>query len=75
LTEVVFKQSETLALDLEQFARHGKRTVISAEDVRLCGRRNEAVVEALDREIEKHKATLADGKSTGASKKQKTTKE
>ncbi|KAI8374587.1 kinetochore component CENP-S-domain-containing protein [Radiomyces spectabilis] len=43
LTDVVFKQMETMATDLEAFAKHGKRSVISMEDVKLCARRNESL--------------------------------
>ncbi|KAI9143912.1 putative apoptosis-inducing TAF9-like domain 1 family protein [Paraphysoderma sedebokerense] len=41
LTEVVYKQIETMAIDVEFFAKHNKRTTISSDDVKLCARRNE----------------------------------
>ncbi|KAG2185905.1 hypothetical protein INT43_002343, partial [Umbelopsis isabellina] len=37
LADVVYKQMETLALDVEMFARHGKRSTISMEDVKVGG--------------------------------------
>lgn len=43
LTELVYSQTETLALDLECFANHAKRTMISTEDVKLCARKNEGL--------------------------------
>lgn len=43
LAEVVMTQMQTMATDLEAFAVHGKRAVISMEDVKLCARRNNSL--------------------------------
>ncbi|KAI7901818.1 kinetochore component CENP-S-domain-containing protein [Cokeromyces recurvatus] len=43
LAEVVFDQMQTMAIDLEAFAGHSKRSVISMEDVKLCARRNDSL--------------------------------
>ena len=40
LANLVYKQTETLATDMELFAKHAKRTIIQVEDVKLCARRN-----------------------------------
>ncbi|KND03612.1 uncharacterized protein SPPG_01088 [Spizellomyces punctatus DAOM BR117] len=47
LSELVYQQAEIMALDLECFSRHGRRTVISTEDVKLCARRNDSVHQIL----------------------------
>ncbi|KAI9360906.1 kinetochore component CENP-S-domain-containing protein, partial [Pilaira anomala] len=47
LAEVVYSQMGIMAADLEAFANHGKRTGISMEDVKLCARRNESMLEIL----------------------------
>ncbi|EQC30596.1 hypothetical protein SDRG_11651 [Saprolegnia diclina VS20] len=39
LTDVVLKQVDLVAVDLQQFAQHAGRKKISAEDVLLCARR------------------------------------
>ncbi|KAG2212801.1 hypothetical protein INT46_002129 [Mucor plumbeus] len=43
LTEILMSQMQTMATDLEAFATHGKRAVISMEDVKLCSRRNDSL--------------------------------
>ncbi|KAL1919811.1 uncharacterized protein VTP21DRAFT_1742 [Calcarisporiella thermophila] len=47
LADLVYKQAESLAVDLEQFARHAKRTTITMDDVKLCARRNEALYQLI----------------------------
>ncbi|XP_033126677.1 centromere protein S-like [Anneissia japonica] len=41
--EATFRQCETVAVDLELFAKHGKRSVINNEDVKLLARRSDAL--------------------------------
>ncbi|KAI9227853.1 MAG: kinetochore component CENP-S-domain-containing protein [Piptocephalis tieghemiana] len=53
LTELVYQQAETMGDDLEYFARHGKRTTISMEDVKLCTRRNESLYQQIKEDIER----------------------
>ena len=48
LTELVFSQGELIANDLEAFCRHGKRTVINMDDVKLIARKNEKLSEILE---------------------------
>ncbi|KAI7864201.1 kinetochore component CENP-S-domain-containing protein [Spinellus fusiger] len=40
LADVVYKQAETMAMDLESFSKHAKRSTVSMDDVLLCARRN-----------------------------------
>ena len=47
LSELVWSQIETLAGDLEAFAKHAGRSVINCDDVLLVARRNEALAEIL----------------------------
>ncbi|CAO3624774.1 unnamed protein product [Mucor fragilis] len=47
LAEVVMAQMQTMATDLEAFAAHGKRAVISMEDVKLCSRRNDSLYQLI----------------------------
>ncbi|KAL1935412.1 hypothetical protein VTP01DRAFT_4552 [Rhizomucor pusillus] len=44
LADVVYKQIESMATDLEAFAKHNsKRSVINVEDVKLLARRNNSL--------------------------------
>ncbi|KAJ2221410.1 MHF histone-fold complex component, partial [Coemansia sp. RSA 485] len=52
LSQVVFAQAETVGADLECFAKHAKRAKISTEDVKLCARRNDDLLQALMEKIE-----------------------
>ncbi|KAM9706911.1 centromere protein S isoform 2-T2 [Dama dama] len=43
ISEVTFRQCENFATDLEMFARHGKRSTINTEDVKLLARRSHSL--------------------------------
>ncbi|KAI8488625.1 Centromere protein S [Branchiostoma belcheri] len=43
MSEATMKKCGEFAVDLELFARHGKRTVVNADDVKLVARRNKAL--------------------------------
>ncbi|KAG8568380.1 hypothetical protein GDO81_013975 [Engystomops pustulosus] len=43
LSEITFRQCETFAKDLEMFARHGKRSTINMDDVKLLSRRSRSL--------------------------------
>lgn len=47
LCHVVCSQTETMGADLECFAKHGKRSKISVDDVKLCVRRNQDLLQRL----------------------------
>ncbi|KAK3784326.1 hypothetical protein RRG08_017900 [Elysia crispata] len=52
LSESLNQQVQCYALDLENFAKHAKRTNISVDDVRLLARRNPALLQHLNCLIE-----------------------
>uniref|UniRef100_H2LES2 Centromere protein S n=1 Tax=Oryzias latipes TaxID=8090 RepID=H2LES2_ORYLA len=43
IAETAFRQCDIFAKDLEAFARHAKRSMVSAEDVKLVARRSNAL--------------------------------
>eukprot|EP00035_Acanthoeca_spectabilis_P031994 m.16680 g.16680 ORF g.16680 m.16680 type:complete len:117 (+) comp5079_c0_seq1:50-400(+) len=45
LSDLVYRQTEVNAADLQQFARHAKRTTVNMEDVKLLARRSESMHE------------------------------
>lgn len=47
LSEMVWGQIQTVAQDLEAFAKHNGRTTINTKDVLLLSRRNDALAELL----------------------------
>lgn len=52
LTEYVWEQSQTLAMDLEAFAVHRGSTVIETKDILLYTRRNDALKSIVQTEID-----------------------
>ncbi|KAM9758486.1 centromere protein S isoform 1-T1 [Menidia menidia] len=48
IAETAFRQCDVFAKDLEAFARHAKRSIVSAEDVKLAARRSTALVSATE---------------------------
>ena len=53
LTELVWAQIESAAVDLESFAKHAGRKTIAVEDVLLLARRNEDLERLLKDAVEK----------------------
>ncbi|OBZ87936.1 Centromere protein S [Choanephora cucurbitarum] len=49
LAEIVFEQMQIMANDLESFATHARRAVISMDDVKLCARRNDSLYNLLSK--------------------------
>ncbi|KAI8336167.1 kinetochore component CENP-S-domain-containing protein [Chlamydoabsidia padenii] len=47
LANVIYKQMETMALDIEAFSSHARRTMAHGDDVLLCARRNDSLHELL----------------------------
>lgn len=45
ISETVWKQAESFAVDLELFAKHAKRSIINADDVKLLVRRNPCLLQ------------------------------
>eukprot|EP00920_Eleutheroschizon_duboscqi_P027329 GHVT01066908.1.p1 GENE.GHVT01066908.1~~GHVT01066908.1.p1 ORF type:complete len:140 (-),score=15.65 GHVT01066908.1:393-812(-) len=48
LAEATFKQCQVMAKDLEQFAKHAKRTTINADDVKLLIRKSPALLDHIN---------------------------
>lgn len=71
LTELLYAQIGTVAVDLESFARHAGRTVVTDEDVLLLARRNESLRSLMRDEIEKAKARAEDEEKGGGAVKRK----
>ncbi|XP_039364895.1 centromere protein S isoform X1 [Mauremys reevesii] len=77
ISEITFRQCENFAKDLEMFARHGKRTVINSEDVKLLARRSNSLLRYItqkseelalnnleQKERKKKKSSAAKGRTT-----------
>ncbi|KAJ1720669.1 hypothetical protein LPJ53_004730 [Coemansia erecta] len=56
LSQVVFAQAEAMGADLELFAKHAKRAKISVDDVKLCARRNEHLLQIISDKVEAGKS-------------------
>ncbi|XP_007420149.1 centromere protein S [Python bivittatus] len=44
VSEITFRQCEIFARDLEMFAKHGKRSTVNVEDVKLLARRSNSLL-------------------------------
>nr|XP_025042434.1 centromere protein S isoform X2 [Pelodiscus sinensis] len=77
ISEITFRQCENFAKDLEMFARHGKRTIINTEDVKLLARRSNSLLRYItqkseelalnnleQKERKKKKSSAAKGRTT-----------
>ncbi|XP_035217359.1 centromere protein S-like [Stegodyphus dumicola] len=68
LSELAFRQAGLYAKDLELFAKHAKRSTINIDDVKLLVRRNESLLE----HVNKMAADLMANAAQRKSKKKKT---
>ncbi|XP_071943907.1 centromere protein S-like [Antedon mediterranea] len=71
LAEATFRQCEIAAVDLELFARHGKRSVINTDDVRLLARRSGALANHIKEVSDKLSAVNAAEKEGRVKKSRK----
>lgn len=60
---IMLTTQETVAIDLETFARHAGRSTVSTDDVLLLTRRNEALQSIMRDYIEKKEAEGKKGKA------------
>ncbi|KAK3684971.1 kinetochore component CENP-S-domain-containing protein [Podospora appendiculata] len=63
LTEMLWNQVETVAIDLESFSQHAGRTTVTTDDVLLLARRNSDLNALIKDFIDKRKAAKAKGKA------------
>nr|XP_009669954.1 PREDICTED: centromere protein S [Struthio camelus australis] len=52
ISEITFRQCENFAKDLEMFARHAKRSTVTAEDVKLLARRSNSLLKYITQKSE-----------------------
>ncbi|XP_046464345.1 centromere protein S-like [Daphnia pulex] len=72
INEIVWQKIKLVTQDLEAFAKHGKRTTINGDDVKLLVRRNEdlkAIVETLGSTNSEDNAKIDKGKALVKKKK------
>ncbi|CAK7240225.1 MAG: MHF histone-fold complex component [Sporothrix thermara] len=62
LTDMVWTQIESVAVDLESFSRHAGRSTITTDDVLLLARRNEDLHDILKEQVDERKAARVAGK-------------
>ena len=70
LSETTFKQCESLAVDLESFAKHARRSTINSEDVKLSARRNESLRQYIESLAEQRARAHESEKAARREKKQ-----
>ena len=65
LNEVVCQQMSSFASDVEMFSKHGKRTNVNMDDVKLIARKNESLLKSLN----EHAKVISDSKGKGKKRK------
>eukprot|EP00730_Choanoeca_flexa_P004234 TRINITY_DN11639_c0_g1_i1.p3 TRINITY_DN11639_c0_g1~~TRINITY_DN11639_c0_g1_i1.p3 ORF type:complete len:132 (+),score=25.42 TRINITY_DN11639_c0_g1_i1:2397-2792(+) len=76
ISKLVVEQSQIMAQDLQAFAKHGKRTTIQPDDVKLFARRRSSMVARLDAMIEeqtKNRPARKKAKSSDITKRTRAT--
>ncbi|RIA92602.1 kinetochore component CENP-S-domain-containing protein [Glomus cerebriforme] len=66
LVELVYKQAEMFATNLENFANHANRSTITINDVKLCSRRNDE----LNTHISEFANSIIEQRATRSSKRE-----
>lgn len=74
LSETTTETLQLFTQDVEAFARHGKRSTINTDDVKLLCRRNPGLLAALEKRFSEEKQSIGETTTTtSASDKSKTT--
>ncbi|KAG6620101.1 Apoptosis-inducing TAF9-like domain 1 family protein [Phytophthora cinnamomi] len=68
LADLVYKQSEVMATELQFFARHANRKIIKTEDVTLCARKHPNLTNML---LKYQRETLNSTSTSSASSKKR----
>lgn len=69
IAETTFRECDIFAKDLEAFARHAKRSTVSAEDVKLLARRSTALSNHIQNKSEELAQEQRDSKKKSAVKR------
>ncbi|CAL1535501.1 unnamed protein product [Lymnaea stagnalis] len=75
VSESLHRQIECYALDLENFAKHAKRTNVNVDDVKLIIRRNDTLFRHLSEMAADQTATNKRGSKKSTSKNKRNTRE
>ncbi|XP_034022209.1 centromere protein S [Thalassophryne amazonica] len=75
ITETTWRQCDIFAKDLEAFARHAKRTIVSPDDVKLVARRSNALFTFIQKKSEELNQEQDLKKKSTAKKKNRDTEE
>ncbi|XP_053171235.1 centromere protein S [Scomber japonicus] len=75
IAETTFRQCDIFAKDLEAFARHAKRSTVSAEDVKLAARRSTALSIYIQKKSEEFNQEQRDLKKNTGKRKSRDTEE
>ena len=74
LAETATETLELFARDVEAFSRHGKRSTVNTDDVKLLCRRNPGLLEVLEKRFSKEKQTSTGDKPTKSNSSTSSTK-
>ncbi|XP_008317797.1 centromere protein S [Cynoglossus semilaevis] len=69
LAETTFRQCDIFARDLEAFARHAKRSTVTADDVKLIARRSTALFVYIQNKSEELNQEQKDAKKKSTAKR------
>ncbi|CAH0492822.1 unnamed protein product [Peronospora farinosa] len=70
IADLVYKQSEVMATDLQFFARHANRKIIKSEDVMLCARKHPNLTNLLQK-YQRETSTSTSATSTSSKKRRR----
>ncbi|KAI0213723.1 Centromere protein S [Lamellibrachia satsuma] len=71
LTEATFKYCQTMATDLELFAKHAKRMTVNSDDVKLLVRKSPELLEHIEKLSQQQEITRQNRKKKSVSSRSK----